>query len=99
VWRLVAAGLLLALLLAVYLGLFVLGLGDAQERPLLFMVFWMSCMALAIVLMFVAAADMRDVERLRDSHEAELWRDFARTLAARQRKEDRSNAKPPPQQR
>jgi uncharacterized membrane protein len=79
--RLIAGLLLVSLLVAVFLGLFVLGLEEAGARPNLFLAFWSGCVVIAFLLIFVMLADMREVEDSYSRHQREIWGDFARCLA------------------
>jgi len=91
--RLAGAGMLVLLLAAVFIGDYILGLRRPQGHPLLFAAWWMGCLALAIGLLFMAFADLRHVKHRRRQHENEIWREFARLLADRIRR-DRSQDKP-----
>ena len=81
VLRIVAGLLLLTLLTAVFVGLFMLRLTDAVGRPQLFLVYWSSCMLVAIVLVWVMLADLQDVENRYSARQQEIWRDMARFVA------------------
>lgn len=85
--RMVGGGVLLVLLAGIFAGSFVLRLHVAHERPGLFLVWWMGCLLIAIVLMFIALADMRQVEERHVERQNDLWREYARTLAERLRRE------------
>jgi hypothetical protein len=87
VLRLAGGFLLLGLLTAIFLGLFILGLRRPVGRPILFLAWWSGCLALAIVLLVISFADMRRVAQRRRERETELWRDFARVLAERIKRE------------
>jgi len=99
VLRLVGGFVLLGLLTAIFLGLFILGLRSPTGRPILFLAWWSGCLALAIALLFLAFADMRRVEQRRRERETELWRDFARTLADRIKRERGGNGETGPAER
>ena len=79
--RLVAGGLMVLLLAAVFLGLFVLDLSEVGGRPHLFLVFWSACLAIAGLIILVMLADMREVEDRYTQRRRDLWRDFARLIA------------------
>lgn len=81
VLRIVAGLLLLTLLTAVFVGLLILRLTDAVGRPQLFLVYWSSCMLIAIVLVWVMLADLQDVENKYSARQQEIWRDMARFVA------------------
>lgn len=83
--RMVGGLVLLALFAAIFVGLYILGLRTPHGRPVLFLGWWMGCLALAIALLFLALADMRYLEQRRREREHELWGDFARLLAERMR--------------
>lgn len=87
VLRMVGGAILLALLAAIFVGDYVLGLRSPAGRPVLFLAWWMICLALGMVLLFLAAADMRHVEESSRRREHEIWRDFARLLAERIRRD------------
>jgi uncharacterized membrane protein len=79
--RLVAGLLMLVLLAAVFVGLFVLRLHNAYARPTLFLGFWSGCLLVAVALVWVMLADMREVEDRFSKRQHELWRDMARFVA------------------
>jgi uncharacterized membrane protein len=79
--RIAAGVLLLTLLAAVFIGLFVLRLTGAQERPQAFFVYWSSCLLVAIVLIWVMLADLQHVESRYSARQQEIWRDMARFVA------------------
>jgi drug/metabolite transporter (DMT)-like permease len=91
--RAAGAGILLLLLAAIFVGDYILGLRRPQGHPLLFLAWWIGCLALAVSLLFMAFADLRHVEQRRRQRENEIWREFARMLAERIRR-DRSRDKP-----
>jgi Na+/melibiose symporter-like transporter len=76
--RMVAGALLLTLLVAVFLGLFVLGLRDASTNPQFFLAYWSMCLLAAIALMRVMLADLQEVEDRLTQRQHEMWRDMAR---------------------
>lgn len=78
--RIVGAVMMLAVVVAVFLGLFVLGLRTPSGRPIMWLAWWGGCIACGIVLMFLALADAKEVEAVSGQRERELWRDFARTM-------------------
>jgi len=92
--RLAGGGLLLLLLAAVFVGDYILRLGRPQGHPLLFVAWWMGCLALAVILLLMAFADLRHVEERGRQRESEIWRDFARLLADRIRRDRGQNSKP-----
>lgn len=92
--RLIAGALMVALLAAIFIGVFVVKLLDASARPRDFLVFWGSCMGAAFVLMLVMLADVREVEDRSLKREHEIWRDFARFIAG-QIKRGEGQSKPP----
>jgi len=80
--RLLAGLLMLALLAAVFFGIFVLKLREAHGRAQLFLGFWSGCLLLAIALVWVMLADMREVGDRLTQRQHEIWRDMARFLAS-----------------
>ncbi len=88
VWLRLAGGVVLLMLLtAIFCGLYILRLRSPAGQPLLFIGWWMGCLAAAIGLIYLALVDMRHVDERRRERENELWREFARTLAERIRRE------------
>ena len=79
--RLVAGGLMIVLLAAVFVGLFVLKLLEAASRPQLFLTYWSACLVSAVVLMLVMLADLREVANRSLKRKHELWRDMAQFVA------------------
>jgi len=93
--RMVGGVVLLALLSGIFVGLYILGLRTPHGRAVLFLAWWMGCLALAVGLLFLALADMRHLEQRRREREHELWHDFAWLLAERirgERGEDKPDA-------
>lgn len=89
----VAAGfMLLALLAAVFLGLFALRLYSAQSRPQLFLAYWSGCLLISVALVWVMLADLREVEDRFNARRHEIWHDMARFLADRMKADGSSNA-------
>jgi len=99
VLRLVAGLLMLVLLAAVFVGLFVLRLTDAGTRLSLFMGFWSGCIVVAVVLVWVMLADLREVGDRFTERQHEIWRDMARFIADRGRVADGEDADPGPRGR
>ncbi|HUT75395.1 MAG TPA: hypothetical protein VM221_11265 [Armatimonadota bacterium] len=97
--RMVGGIILLALLTAIFLGLYLLGLRSPAGRPGFFIAWWLGCLVAAIALIYVALVDVRHVEEHRREHENALWRDFARTLAERIRRERGGNDADTPDER
>jgi len=91
--RMVGGGILLVLLAAIFLGLFILHLRSPHGQPILFLVWWTGCLTLAIGLLFLALEDMRHVEQRQREQEHQIWREFARMMAERIRRE--RDDKPP----
>jgi len=77
VLRVVAGLLLLALLVAVFVGIFMLRLTTAEQRPQLFLVYWTSCLLVAIVLVWVMLADIQEVESRYSERRQQIWRDMS----------------------
>lgn len=85
--RMAGGVVLLALLTAIFVGLYLLGLRSVAGQPVLFFAWWTGCLVAAIGLIYFALADMRHVEQRQREREHELWREFARMLAERIRRE------------
>jgi predicted small integral membrane protein len=85
--RIAGGVIMLALLTAIFLGLYIPGLRSPAGRPVFFVAWWTGCLLAAIGLIVLALADMRRVERRQREREHALWREFARTLAERIRRE------------
>lgn len=79
--RLAAGLLMLVLLGAVFVGLFLLRLTEAQAHPTLFLGFWCGCLVVAVALVWVMLADMREVGNRLSERQHQIWRDLARFLA------------------
>jgi hypothetical protein len=99
VLRLVTGLLMLVLLAAVFVGLFVLRLTEARANLSLFMGYWSACLIVALALVFVMMADMREVGDRLTERQHEIWRDMARFIADRGRVTDGEEADPGPQGR
>jgi len=86
----IAAGLILAALLAgVFVGLLILRLAEPTGRPLLFLGYWLGCLVIALGLIVVALAEMKQVRLGEKAGESANWREIARLLADHsQRKKD-----------
>jgi len=85
--RITAGAMLLVLLIAIFAGDYFLGLSTPEGHPVLFLAWWIGCLIIGIGLLFLALADMRHVAERRRQREHEIWRDFARLLAERIRRE------------
>ncbi len=92
VLRLAAGLLMLALLVAVFVGLFVVRLTDARGNLTVFMGYWFGCMMIAAVLVWVMLADMREVEDRFTQRQHEIWRDMARFIAEQPDVENRAGS-------
>lgn len=79
--RVVAGILLLLLLAAIFVGLFLLGLRQPLAQPRLFLAYWSGCLLVAIILVWVMLADMREVEDKISERRHQLWREMARFVA------------------
>jgi len=99
VLRLVAGLLMLVLLAAVFVGLFVLKLTEARANLSLFMGYWSACLIVALALVSVMMADMREVGDRFTERQHEIWRDMARFIADRGRVTDGEDADPGPRGR
>ena len=88
--RMLAAGLMLAELAAIFSGLFVLNLRRPAGHPLLWAAWWFGCVLGGFVLMFLALADAKELESRQGERERQLWREFARVLASRKDRDEES---------
>jgi hypothetical protein len=92
--RLAAGLLMLALLAAVFVGLFLLGLRDARGNPPLFLSFWSGCLVAAIALVWLMLADMREVVDRSTQRQHQVWRDMARFIARQVSRDGRGGSGP-----
>lgn len=99
VLRLVAGLLMLVLLAAVFVGVFVLNLTAARANFSLFMGYWSGCLIVALALVWVMMADMREVGDRLTERQHEIWRDMARFIADRGGVKDGEDADPGPEGR
>jgi hypothetical protein len=77
--RMLAGGLLLGLVAAIFLGLYVFRLAEpTTARPTVWLAYWGGCIVAAFFLMALAIADAKDVETKFGEREKELWRDLLR---------------------
>lgn len=84
--RMAGGGVLVLLLAAIFVGRFLLQLvHPAGPQAALFWEWWLSCLLLAVGLLYLASADLTELNHARTQREHELWRDFARTLTGRDR--------------
>ncbi len=83
--RVVAGVLLLSLIIAVFLGLFVLGLSDGHRHPRMFLAYWSMCLLAAVALVWVMLADLQEVEDSAADRQREIWRDMARLVGEQMR--------------
>jgi hypothetical protein len=90
VLRLIAGVILLALLAAVYAGLFLLDLRSAEPRPQVFAAYWLTCLLLAFVLMWVMMMDLREVETKFEERKQRMWEDMARFVEDRTKQDEPS---------
>jgi uncharacterized membrane protein len=82
--RLLGGGLLLALLAAIFLGLYVFQLAEPTRRgAALWLAYWGGCILAAFFLMTIAIADAREVETRFGEGEKELWKDLLRWVMRR----------------
>ncbi len=79
--RVLAGMLLMSLIAAVFVGLFLLKLESAQGREALFLIYWCSCLGVAIALVWVMLADLQEVEDRFSQRQHEIWRDLAQFAA------------------
>jgi small-conductance mechanosensitive channel len=85
--RMLAAGLMLAEVAAIFSGLFVLNLRRPAGHPALWAAWWSGCILGGFVLMFLALADAKELETRQGERERQLWREFARSLAFRKERD------------
>ena len=97
VLRIIAGILLLALFAAVFVGIFILRLTGAQDRPQLFIMYWSSCLLVAVVLVWVMLSDLQEVEDRANQRKHEMWRDMAQFVAGQMNPEDRPEADSDPE--
>jgi len=88
--RMAEGGALVVLLAAIFVGRFILVL--LSPRAPLFWGWWLGCLGLGLLLMYLASVDMNEVDALRAASQQKLWTDFARSL-----REDEPQDKPPKQ--
>lgn len=79
--RIIAGALLLALLGAIFAGVFLLRLTHAEGDATLFLAFWGGCTVMAIALVWVMVADLQETRKRAAARQHEIWRDFARYIA------------------
>ncbi len=91
--RLAAGIMLLALFSAVFVGLFVLRLVDAQTRPQLFLGYWSSCLLIAVALVWAMMTDLREVEGRFNARRHEIWHDMARFVAEQMKSDEGPNSR------
>ena len=80
--RLAAGAILLALLIAIASGLYWFDLHQYHGKPALFLGFWSVCLLAGLALLALAVADLREVGRSLTRSQHQVWRDFARFIAA-----------------
>ena len=97
VLRLAAGILMLVLLAAVFVGLFVLKLTEARSQISLFMGYWSGCIVVALALVWVMMADMKEVGDRYTARQHEIWRDMARFIADRGRSREHQERDAPVQ--
>ncbi|NIM06258.1 MAG: hypothetical protein GTO55_07735 [Armatimonadetes bacterium] len=86
VLRIIAGLALMTLLAGVFVGITVLRLTEPTGRPLLFLGYWLGCLLIAMGLVVVALAEMREVKLREKEREHEIWRDIASLIANQTRK-------------
>lgn len=92
--RLVAGMLMLVLLAAVFVGLFVVRLTQAEAHPALFMGYWAGCILIAVILVWAMMTDVREVGDRLTERQHRIWRDMAQLLAGRMKREGRESSGP-----
>jgi uncharacterized protein YhhL (DUF1145 family) len=80
--RMIGGALMLGLVVALFVGIYVLRLTSPPPRPLALTVFVLICFALLFALMFMAVADAKAVEKRQSEVEGRLWRDFLVQVAS-----------------
>jgi hypothetical protein len=88
VLRMLVGFTLLVLLAGIFAGLLILRLAQPGGRPLLFLGYWLGCLAAAFALVFLALAEMREVRLRGRERENEIWKDIARLIAGKNKKKD-----------
>jgi hypothetical protein len=83
--RIIAGGLLIGLFLAISFGVVVLKLTAPDDRPLFFLIYWLSCLLAAMAVMTLAMIDMLQVSRLRRNHGQDLWKNLSQIFTPTER--------------
>ena len=81
--RLAAGAIAVVLCAAIFSILFVLPPTYAESHPVVLLSIWGACLAMAIALIWIMLADIQEVEDRLNQREHEIWRDFARLVAAK----------------
>ena len=81
--RVIAGAVLVSLFAAIAIGIHWFDLHSSRGKPGLFVAFWFACLTAGIGLVFLAIADLKEVGSSFNQSQHEIWRDFAKLLAAR----------------
>jgi len=88
VMRIIGGVLLAGLFGGIFWGLVILRLTEPAGRPTLFLGYWLGCVVVAMGLIVLALAEMKEVRQGQRKRENELWRDIARLLAKSPREKE-----------
>jgi hypothetical protein len=83
--RIIAGGLLIGLFLAIIFGVVVLKLTAPDDRPMLFLIYWLSCLLVSLAVMILAMLDMLQVSRLQRNHDQDLWKNLGQIFTSTER--------------
>lgn len=84
--RLAAWLLTLGLCAGVFVGLFAMSRHYMLHHPFVPLALWTTCLIAAVALIVIMYADVKEVEEGIRRRESELWRDFARALAEKEKR-------------
>lgn len=86
VLRVISGLVLLGLLTAIFIGVLILRLQSPAGRPALFLIYWITCLVVALALMILALQELKQVKLGELQGEHELWREVARLFVDQSRK-------------
>lgn len=92
--RLVAGMILIALLGAIAAGLYWFDLQHPEGKAALFLAFWSLCLLAGFALLLLAIADLREVSANLRQSQQQVWKDFARLVADKLKKDDPGTSRP-----
>jgi hypothetical protein len=69
----------------------------AQAHPQVVLALWTLCLGLALALVFTMLADIQEVEDRLSQREHDIWREFARIVASKEKRseDDQEDEKKP----